>query len=198
MLATVPKHVDHAARRRVIADALWRVAARGGFEQVSLRHVAAEAGISAGLVQHYFRSKDDMLLFALDSMHERVGARYAAALAELPDPPPPKADVRALLVQLLPLDEQRRSEGHSQSALLAASLGHGEVGERLAAGMRQLREFVADRIAAAGTCPDPPRRAGGLLAFTDGLAAHLLGGYLTADEALPLLEDHLDSLFTVG
>ena len=92
------KQVDHAARRRAIADALWRVVAREGFEGVSLRHVAAEAGVSMGMVQHYFHTKEQMLLFALDSMEERVGARFAAELARFPDLPPPQAAVRAFLV----------------------------------------------------------------------------------------------------
>ena len=41
----MPKKVDHAERRRLIADALMRVAAEQGLEAVSLRHVAAAADL---------------------------------------------------------------------------------------------------------------------------------------------------------
>ncbi|MGH3910171.1 MAG: TetR/AcrR family transcriptional regulator, partial [Pseudonocardiaceae bacterium] len=62
----MPKRVDHRARRTQIADALMRVAATKGLQAVSLRHVAHEAGVSAGMVQHYFRTKDEMMTFALE------------------------------------------------------------------------------------------------------------------------------------
>lgn len=125
MLLGVPKRVDHDERRRQIADALWRVVGTSGFDAVSLRRVAAEAAVSMGLVQHYFRTREQMLLFAMDSAAEQVAQRYTAALAELPDPPLPREAVRALLVQMLPLDEQRRGEGHSLFAFLAEGVREG-------------------------------------------------------------------------
>src|SRR5882672_3256212 len=106
MLGGVPKKVDHHVRRREIADALWRVVAAKGFAAVSLRQVAAEAGVSMGLVQHYFDSRERMLLFALDSVSERAREHIAAELAGHPEPSP-RAVARALLTQVLPLDEQR-------------------------------------------------------------------------------------------
>lgn len=64
-MEAMPKKVDRHERRTLIADALMRVAARQGLEAVSLRHVAAEAGVSPGMVQHYFRTKDEMMAFAM-------------------------------------------------------------------------------------------------------------------------------------
>ncbi|MGH3984905.1 MAG: TetR/AcrR family transcriptional regulator [Pseudonocardiaceae bacterium] len=191
----MPKQVDHTERRRAIAEALWRVVAREGFEGVSLRHVAAEAGVSMGLVQHYFHTKEQMLLFALDTMEERVGARFAAELATLPDPPPPRAAVRAFFVQLLPLDEPRRAEGHSLYALLAGGLRHGELAQRLRTGMGQLREFVTGQVAAAGIAADPELAAATLMALADGLAAHVLGRHLSPEAAEAALDAQLDTVF---
>lgn len=191
----MPKQVDHVARRRAIADALWRVVAREGFEGVSLRHVAAEAGVSMGMVQHYFHTKEQMLLFALDTMEERAGARFAAELARLPDPPPPRAAVRALLIQLLPLDEPRREEGHSLYALLAGGLRHGELGQRLRTGMEQLREFLTNQVSAGKVASDPEAAATTLMALTDGLAAHVLGGFLPPEVAETALDAQLDTVF---
>jgi hypothetical protein len=39
----------------------------------SLRQAAAEAAESMGMVRHYFAGKEEMVLFALRSMTERVG-----------------------------------------------------------------------------------------------------------------------------
>src|SRR3954467_4457371 len=54
-----------------------RVAAHQGLEAVSLRHVATEAGVSTGMVQHYFRTKDEMMTFATgpDASARRTAAR---------------------------------------------------------------------------------------------------------------------------
>ncbi|MGV7636496.1 TetR family transcriptional regulator, partial [Mycobacterium kansasii] len=53
----MPRSVDHEERRAQLADALARVAARDGLHAVSMRSVAAEAGVSLRLVQYYFTSK---------------------------------------------------------------------------------------------------------------------------------------------
>jgi AcrR family transcriptional regulator len=195
MLSGVPKQVDHHQRRMEIADAVWRVVAEQGFEGASLRHVASAAGISMGLVQHYFATKREMLRFALDAVQQSVGARYAAELSRLPDPPPPRGAVRAFVVQLIPLDEQRRREGASLFAAMVGGLRDDEFGERMRDGIAQLREFVTVQVAAAGIEPDPVAAATTLLVLADGLAAHVLGGYLPPERALYLLDAHLDRVF---
>lgn len=191
----VPKQVDQQQRRRQIADALWRVAETVGLDRVSVRRVASEAGMSVGLVQHYFGTREEMLLFAMDSAGERMGGRHAAAVAELPHPPPPREAVRVLLTQFLPLDAQRRAESRSLFMFLSEAARGGPVGERMGAGMAQLREFVTNQVAAAGTEPDPQRAARALLALTDGLTAHVLGGYLGPEDALDALDCQLDLVF---
>jgi AcrR family transcriptional regulator len=56
--------VDREERRSRIAEAILRIAASRGLDEVSLRDVAAEAGVSMGQVQHYFSTKREMLMFA--------------------------------------------------------------------------------------------------------------------------------------
>jgi AcrR family transcriptional regulator len=195
----VPKRVDHHARRTLIADALLRVAAERGLEAVSLRHVAAEAGVSSGMVQHYFRTKDEMMLFALAVVGENVEARLAAG------PPPeslsPGALVRALLVELLPLDEQRRAEGRVALAFLAYAAVRPAVATALRKDTALLREFVADRIRAAQAAGearadlDPALAASALLALVEGLGVHVLGEHYTPDTALAVFDAHLSTLF---
>ncbi|MDQ1250665.1 MAG: hypothetical protein QG597_5044, partial [Actinomycetota bacterium] len=50
----MPKIVDHEARRREIVEAMWRIVQREGFAAVSVRSVAAEAGLSKASISHYF------------------------------------------------------------------------------------------------------------------------------------------------
>ena len=60
----MPKIVDHEQRRTEIAEALWRVVARQGLEGATIRAVAAEAGWSRGIVEHYFDNKEELLAFS--------------------------------------------------------------------------------------------------------------------------------------
>lgn len=195
MMSVVPKQVDHHQRRMEIADAVWRVVAEEGFEGASLRHVAAEAGISLGLVQHYFATKREMLRFAMDAVRQSTGDRFTAELARLPDPPSPREAVRAFLVQLIPIDEQRKREGTALLAHVAGGVRDNEIGERIRDGIAQLTDFVTAQIAAAGVASDPRGAATTVLALADGLAVHVLGGYVDHRRALVLLDAHLDHVF---
>lgn len=191
--APVPRQVDHAQRRREIADALWRVADGQGLDAVSLRRVAAEAGVSMGLVQHYFASRDEMLLFAMEAVGERVARECESALAAMSDPGP-RDRIGLLLRQWLPADERRRREARSQFAFLLGA-GGGPVVAFLRDGMTMLRTHVEAEIAAAGHAPDPRGATTTLLALAEGLSAHVLGGHLSAEEADTALEAGLTSAF---
>jgi len=61
----MPKIVDHDIQRVTIAEAAMRLIARHGIEGVTMRAVAAEAGLSYGSLFHYFDSKDDLLMHAV-------------------------------------------------------------------------------------------------------------------------------------
>jgi AcrR family transcriptional regulator len=189
----VPRKVDHRERRELLADALMRLAAERGLEGVSLRHVAAEAGVSTGMVQHYFRTKDEMMTFALGMVMDRIRERSQAELA----PASPRELVRGLLLQVLPLDETRRLENHVALAFLA----YAAVKPSIASGLREvaaeMRTFLADQLRAAGTAGgvDPERAAAGLLALVDGLGLQLLSRQYAEEDAVAALDAQLALLF---
>ena len=189
----MPKQVDPHERRTLLADALLRVAATRGLMDVSLRHVAAEAGVTAGMVQHYFRTKDEMMVFALDVVSARVQARLEA------DPTMhdgPRALVRALLVQLLPVDDDRVLEGRVAIAFHAYAASRPAVATRLREDTRGMRAMIAEQIRARGhSALDPEQAATGLLSLVEGLAVHVLGGHVTADHAVATLDAHLGMAF---
>lgn len=197
----MPRKVDHHERRARIADALMRVAATGGLEAVSLRHVAAEAGVSTGMVQHYFGTKDELMLFALDLVSQGVQARLARRAESLGDDPAPRTLVRSLLVEILPLDAERAAEGRVSLAFLAYAAVHPHVGAGLSESIGQMRAFIADRIRAAQaageatTAIDPDHAATALLALVDGLGVHVLAGHYSPDDALAVFDAHLDTIF---
>ncbi|MFG1873058.1 TetR/AcrR family transcriptional regulator [Micromonospora arborensis] len=187
----MPKKVDHQERRTLIADALMRVAADQGLEAVSLRHVATEAGVSAGMVQHYFRTKDEMMAFALSVVRERSQVRVTEAIARLGVDPSPRLLLRTMIAALLPLDEGTRDDGRVALAFLAYTAVRPAAAPSLREGTRQLTGFIA------GVLPDGhgDAAAAGLLALMEGLGVYLLGGQYTAEQALDALDAHLDLLF---
>jgi DNA-binding transcriptional regulator YbjK len=61
----MPKIVDHDTQRAKFAKAAMSLIARHGLEGVTMRAVAAEAGLSYGSLFHYFNSKDELLMQAV-------------------------------------------------------------------------------------------------------------------------------------
>lgn len=189
----MPKRVDHQERRTRIADALIRVAAEQGLEAVSLRHVAAEAGVTAGMVQHYFSSKDDMMRFALEVVRDYNEARVTAALAPLGEDPAPRWLLRAMIGALLPLDEESIRYGRVALAFHAYTAVRPEAAKSLRESTTQMLDFVADLLAASGV--EPRGGAAALLALMEGLGVQLLGGHFPPELAEAALDAHLDLLF---
>jgi AcrR family transcriptional regulator len=182
----MPKQVDHEERRQAIASALWRIVGANGMEAVSLRHVAAEAGVSMGMVQHYFSSKDEMLLFALESLSARVAARLANGV-------PAGSPIRTMLLQMLPLDDERRAEAHVVVAFIARAAVEPAIAEAMRRVAGPFQEYIAAEISRAGV-PGAWEHAAALLAVLDGLTVHIMVGLQTPEAAVAALDAHLGRL----
>jgi AcrR family transcriptional regulator len=68
-------------RRQEVADAAWRTIVREGLDRTSMRAIAQELGTSTGVVTHYFRDKDELTLFALERVFQKMLGDMAAAIA---------------------------------------------------------------------------------------------------------------------
>jgi TetR/AcrR family fatty acid metabolism transcriptional regulator len=82
--ATAP--VDKADKRAAILDAATSVFAKRGFFGSQVADVARAAGIAAGTVYLYFRSKDEILTSIFDRMMQDAMEAGQAALADVTDP----------------------------------------------------------------------------------------------------------------
>ncbi|WP_459960564.1 TetR/AcrR family transcriptional regulator [Nocardia sp. IFM 10818] len=180
----IPRRVDHEERRRKIAAALWRTVSTQGLEGVSLRTVATAAGVSMGLVQHYFATKDDMLLYAYGMLSERVEARLRADQSA-------ESSIRSLFLHMLPLDDERREEAHVAVAFMARAA----VSPTFAAATSspQLKEHLTGLLRNADV-PAAPEQAEILLAAVDGMTVRILAGHLTPEAAAEALDAHLTRL----
>ena len=73
--AAPPRLVSSQLRRiRRVVDAAVALAERGGFDAVKLRDVAEASGVALGTLYKYFRSKEEILLLAVNEDMERLEA----------------------------------------------------------------------------------------------------------------------------
>lgn len=190
------KKADPDARRQQIADALWRVSHRDGWDAVTMRHVAAEADVSVGMVQHHFATKDEMLRFALDKIGEEYGQRIIARITALPEPRAPRAVVEIVLDELLPRDYHGRVEVQAAAAFLGRAVLHPEIAAPLVAAGARLTDYIAEQIRRVRPgAADAELDAAGLLALADGLIAHLFTRRLGFAAVRAIVAAQLDRVF---
>jgi AcrR family transcriptional regulator len=89
-------------RREQICRAAARVISEQGFAGTTMRMVAEEAGVSTGMLNHYYSNRMEMLEDTLVFVSERQQARESAAIEGIP---PGEERLRALVRSVLPTDQ---------------------------------------------------------------------------------------------
>lgn len=200
----MPRQVDHDERRHHLAQAVWRLAARGGLEDVTLRRVAAEAGVPARQLQYYFGTRERLLLGALEILNADAEQRAARRTDALGPDPSPRAVVRAVLHELLPLDDERRAAQVVHAAYFVRFLTDPVLGPSVRDAPPALEELVASllrhgqELAHVPTDLDAETEAAFLVAGAQGLSPPVLLGQCAPERAVELLDRQLDRLFTGG
>lgn len=196
----MPKQVDHRERRESIAHALWTIVDRQGWARASMREVAREAGVSLGHLQHYFSSRAQMLIFAMDFAADRTSDRVTRGIAALDQPPHPREVLRVVLVERLPLQPDARATSRMNAAYVLEALHDPTLHQQVAVGLRDGRAMVERLIRQAmdhGQIPpdrDPTIETDLMLALT-GLAPLLELNVIEPQAALAAIDQHLDRLF---
>ena len=196
----MPKTVDHAQRRAAIADGLVRVAAREGLHAVTMRAVAAEAGVSLRLVQYYFHSKAQLMHSALLHLEERSHQRWAERMRARDGST--RELVAELLAEALPTDEASRAFHLVWTSFAALAMTDAELSAQpFVEGPQRLEEQLTGLLTRAQengellASADPAIESARLLALGHGLGTAVLVGQRTADSARTVLTYHLNALF---
>lgn len=170
-----PTRADLAAARReeLIQTAVRHFAAKG-FEGTNLADVAAEAGVTKGLLYHYFGSKRDLFLAGLrvldlDTILEAFPAVVeGSTLSE---------SVALIADEWLEVFESH--EGELALLVTAAVTGNEEASSRVAGLLAAFEDRIADAIAAA---PDVDPKVNAPMAgavFVAGLVSLMVRGWLS-------------------
>lgn len=195
----MPRTIDHDARETAVGEAAWRVLVRDGLTRLSVRNVAAEAGLAASSLRYTFPTQDSLRAFALELVNRRVRERVLA----LPRSGDARADVEERLRHLIPLDAERRLEMEvflQIGALALTDEALRPVYDVSTEGLRTACEQLLGLLttdpayAALEVAAETPR----LHAVVDGLALHLVrqGPDEPTAWAAEVLGRHLDSLRT--
>ncbi|WP_069887181.1 TetR/AcrR family transcriptional regulator [Streptomyces luteocolor] len=196
----MPRQVDYEDRRSRIAEAVCVLIARSGMESVSLRDVAAEAQVSMGAVQRCFRTKDEMLLFALEGISQRVGDRARARIEASDSPESAVTLLDRTLSALALVDPQDRTEAQVWGAFVAQAAVSDQLAPVLRDTYTKLHELLVWLIGYGqdtgelAPALDPSAEAHTLLALTDGLTAQVLVGHHTPESARAVVREHADGL----
>ncbi len=192
----MPKKVDHDARRRQMTDAVCRITLRSGLGSATFRAVAAEAGVSVRLVQHYFGTKQRLLEYTQRHVGERSTARLMGWI-EATDGSP-RAVLEAFLKSFIPTDEESRVAGLMYLALytegVMANAGKGTV-RRTESQMMESAVLEQLNRGPLSSGVDPQAEALLLTALMPGLGQYVMNETMTADSAFATIDYHLNRLF---
>ncbi|MGW2313237.1 TetR/AcrR family transcriptional regulator [Actinomadura luteofluorescens] len=208
-MSSASRTADHEQRRRQIALAVCALVSEQGIDAVTVARTAAAAGISVGLVQHYFRTKDDMLLHAFAHVSASIRGRVDARIRAGTEHRRPIARILAeAMAEFLPLDETRRTEFRVATAFAGRALDAPALAEVDVATARALRADIAQAVHNGKECGevepglDPVPAAVRLAAVTEGLGMQVyrdpevLNGVPTADLAASVIDAELAAVFT--
>lgn len=76
----MPKIVDHDKQRAFLLEQCFKMFARDGYRAVTMRKIAAAAGVSTGTLYHYFSTKRDILSQMFEWVTQRDVARVVGAV----------------------------------------------------------------------------------------------------------------------
>ena len=164
--------VSQKERRLEVSEAAWRVIVREGLDRTSMRAIAQEMSCTTGVVTHYFRNKQELILFAL----HQVTARLQRLMEEAVNNVSGSDRIVAMLSSFLPIDEERQEIVRVWVAFLGYAVGR----EGLMAAHQQsagdLRQVIIQEL---GTLQsqgdirpdvDPQYEANVLLALVNGVS----------------------------
>ena len=158
-----------------LADAAMVVIARDGHDALSVRRVAREVSVTGGTVQHYYPTKVELTVAALDRCIARQGAR----LRRRPGPGNEVEQLISRVGSLLPVGDERRTEAVVWIAMSAAVSGQPEIEARHRQAVAGMRRWLQLSIERAQDCGEVPP-------------------HLDAGEAAQMIEAGLDGMLLAG
>jgi len=195
---SVPEATSRISRSDQVADAALEVLAERGGRGLTHRAVDQEAGLPEGSTSNLFRTRDALVIAALDRHVERETEVISAVRSSWPGEELTVAQVAALLSETVDQisTPPMLTLAAARFELYLEVCRRPELSERLRKVRRGYVELVADLLRSAGI--DPARQhATAVLALTEGMTVDLLfhpGSALTPAHREKYISNFLEAL----
>lgn len=133
---------DH--RRKQVIDAAIRCMVDNGLLDFSVKDIADQAGVSTGILYHYFDNKEDILLKALGSVFASTDEDFRRVVGEA-EPGPCRLE--AYITHAATLARHNPDIAYVLFSYLGQVKRDRAVREKVARFFRNLRNYVADLLA---------------------------------------------------
>lgn len=191
MELTAKRRLSTDARREQLLASGARLLAERPFDEVSIEEIARAAGVSKGLLYHYFPTKKEFLIAALERGQEELAELTA------PDPSlPPAEQLAASLDRFLDFVE----EHEAAYAAIFRSRGGGdpEIQAALEAGRQQRMDAVIESLATWEAAPASVERTPALETAVQGWFFFIEGAVLRWLERRDMRRDELRELLALS
>jgi AcrR family transcriptional regulator len=131
------------SRRRQIFLAVTRVLARKSFHQATVKEMAQEAGIAAGSIYQYLRSKDEIVLLLVESMVDELVEELPGIRERTQDDP--RAELLAIMRTVLGVVDRYREA----FAVINHEVRYFEKNTEYRAAMREILRPYKEAVAGA-------------------------------------------------
>jgi AcrR family transcriptional regulator len=185
-------------RRIEVAKAAWQVIIREGLDRTSMRAIAQELGSSTGVVTHYFRDKEELILFALGLVFENVAAEMEARAQGQQG----IDRLEQMMFVALPLEQIDRDDWKVWVAFLGYSIGREHLVKEHRKRYDLLRQIIAQELADLQTTQliradlDLTLEANALIALIDGIGTGVVicPEQFSATQQQYLVRRHINNL----
>jgi AcrR family transcriptional regulator len=158
-------------RKPEILRSLYEVLGREGLEGITLSKVADHMGVNSGLLVHYFKTKEEMILAMVDYMLEKYANIYASKFDEFQDP---QDRLNNIINTFFESDWTERGDASVFWSCFSLSFRNDRVKERFRTMYDGFRKILADEIstyieAGIAAVTDPIRTADIIITLIEGL-----------------------------
>ncbi len=171
MPLTQKRRLSTDARREQLLDSGARLLAQRPYDEVSIEEIARTAGVSKGLLYHYFPTKKDFIIAAIERGQEELAELTA------PDPDlPPAEQLGASLDRFLDFVEAH--EAAYSAIFRSRGGGDPDIQAALEAGRQQRMEAVIESLATWEAAPADVERTPALETAIQGWFFFIEGAVL--------------------